>query len=481
MDRIKTLYQSLARSEAKALKNFLTAFHTKGENKPLELIRLIEKKPEISAEEAAKRLYGDPRSKAFIMMKARLYEKMTEFLPLSVNPASGKGNKEMPYFMDLIEYRKSMLIASVLLQKRLNLLARDHLEKALKHARNCNAPELEADVLIRLRAMSRSASKSFDELTLDLRRAMAEQFQDVNATGIYFKFYENHTLKSANDYKKIEFLENHIPDLENSLVQEYSVRADWYLQMLKVNYYSLTSDYEACKEVLQRAIQLVQENKGLRNRNRMSDPYMQWGILELKFHNYEAAITAFEHALEALKPRTRGHFLICLLKLYGYIFSGDLEGAEELGNTLREQAEAPSIRRYPKTVGLLMYLRSCISYLKGAYHEAWLALQEITELNFDKDGWMTGIRIFEIMILIDREQFDFAGQKLENLRKHLARYESEPRAEVIYKLLAAQERSGFLFNGVKQEAELMRELEEEHTWKHLGHEVIRFEDWYRGK
>ncbi|MEM1000505.1 MAG: hypothetical protein AAGN35_25860, partial [Bacteroidota bacterium] len=317
MDRIKALYGTFNKSEIKAFKTYLTAFHSKGENKPMELLRLMEKKPGITQDVAAKKLYGDPRSKAFIMMKSRLFEKMTEFLSLSVNPgAASRRNKEMPYFQYLGEYRKNMLAAAAMRERKLRSLAEEFLDKSLRMAVKCNNPELEIDVLLRIRGAQSYAGKNFEQLTRDIRDAMERQERDISAVWIYNQFLKIHNLRTSRDHKKIEFLERTIPDLEDSLRQKYSPRADYYLQMLKIFYHSLCGEYVDCKEAGANAIAVIENYPGIRNRQRTADPYFQLGMLELKFHRYEAAIASMEEALRYQIPQTRGMFMISLMQLY---------------------------------------------------------------------------------------------------------------------------------------------------------------------
>ncbi|MEM7040966.1 MAG: hypothetical protein AAF570_28640, partial [Bacteroidota bacterium] len=342
----------------KALKTYISAFHSKGENKPLELLRLIEKNADLSAEDAAKRLYGNPKSKAFIMMKARLFEKMTEFLPLSVNPATQKYSKEMPYFRDLIEFRKSMLIATILQEKRLGQLALDYFDRALRLARKCNTPELEVDVLVRLRAINRMRVKEFEALSAELRKCLARQEIDINTMGIYHKFYELHTLKTQGDDEKIEFLEKHLPDLVHSLRQHYSPRADYYVQMLLVNLYSLQADYEACKKAVDTAITVIKENKGLRTRQRMSDPWFQWGMMEMKFHKYHKAIEAFDQTLSVLKSNSRAYLVTSIMMLYAFIYLDDLDRASEKAKEITQIAGRLSKIANPSIYGLYTYLQA---------------------------------------------------------------------------------------------------------------------------
>ena len=155
--------------------------------------------------------------------------------------------------------------------------------------------------------------------------------------------------------------------------------------------------------------------------------------------------------------------------------------AAERCKEVDEMLERPFRSNVESLRGLFTYLKACVRYLEGDYSAAWGHLQEVNELNFDKEGWISGIRIFEIMILVDRDQPDLAAQKLENLRKHLRRYPTDARFEVIYKLLVHQERAGFTFDGFTGEESMLEQLATTFPWKHVGHEVIRFDAWYRGK
>ena len=481
MDRIKALYKSFEKSERKALKNYLIAFHSKGENKPLELLRLIEKKPTISADILATKLYDNPRSKAFIMMKSRLYEKMTEFLSLSVNPGASKYNKEIPYFHDLIEYRKTMLTATILQEKNLKEQAKEYMEKAILLANKCNNPDLEIDVLLRVRASNFHIGKSFEEITLDIYNAIQRQERDINAVGIFNKFLALHNLRSSHDHKKVAFLESNIPDLEDALRQKYSPRAYYYLSMLKVHYFSIKEEYSQAKAATSDAVNVIRDNPGIRSRPRTSEPYFQLGLLELRFHNFDAAIEAYEEALRHLTPNRRAYIMTSIMQVYAYIFKGDMQFTLKKCQEIEEIFTEQHKEKLPLMVDLLAYLKSCVYFKLKDYSQSWHLLQQVSQLTFDKEGWTTGIRTFEIMILVDRGQLDLAGQKLENYRKHLARYPTEPRWETIYKILVGQERLGYTFKTFRNEAKLLNDLEEKYPWKHIGPEVICFHRWYRDK
>jgi hypothetical protein len=163
MERIKSIYSSFSRYEQRTFKTYLTAFHNKGENKALTLVQMIEKAPELTRDAAANELYGDPKSKAFLMLKARLYEKMTEFLTLSITAVSRESETSDPSVDAMLEYRKCMLAATSLRARGLKPLASENLSRAIEIAREIACPELELDPLLRLKALSERRRHPDDE------------------------------------------------------------------------------------------------------------------------------------------------------------------------------------------------------------------------------------------------------------------------------------------------------------------------------
>lgn len=481
MERVRSFFLTFSKSEQQAFQKYLEAFHQKGPNKSLEFLELLSENPEITQGDAAEALYGDGKSKAFIMLKSRLLEKMVEFSMLSVNPSGPKPDPDSPFSFELIEFRRQMLFGAVFRARRLNSLAEECLSKAAEIARECECPELEIDALLRLRALRsiRAEDEELDGITARIREAIPKQNADINGVIAYQRFLEKHTLRLSDDGAKIQFLEEHIPHLQGMLDSQYSLRADYYLQTLKSNYYSIVGDYEAGKETILSIINLVANNKALMNRQRMATPFLQLGLLEMKFQKYKEAVDALDACRQHLNPKNIGHFRASVIKMYAYIYLNDLRSLDKLVSELNKAAEEPSIKNSPRWVGMFTYLLSCVEYVKGNPMRAYQILQEITEMNFDKGGWLTGIRIFEIMLLVELGELDMAMLKLESLRKHLARYEADERAKTIFKLLMALNRVDFNFGEVKREEAILEQLENEHPWVDLGSEVIKFEDWYR--
>ncbi len=482
MDRIKSLYGRLGRAEKKALRNYLGLFgNKKGEDKPLALLKMLDKNPNLDQEEAAEKLYGNVRSKAFGMMKKRLYERMVEFLPLSLNPAHDRYDKSMPYFHDLIAFRKNMLIATTLQEMRLGPLATEHFEKALQLARSCHNAELEADVLVRLRGTLQLHQLPVDDISEQLHHALEATERDAHVLGVHHEFLQLNNLKTSGTLEMIEFLDRHVPELDLRLQQFYSARADYYLQILNIHYARLRWRYEEGKAAALKARQLIADHQGLRSRQRLAEPPYQLAIHELKFQHFDAAYQAFSEARPFLKPHSQSFFLLSTMMLYPLVYQRRYEEARQEGNRIADMVREGNFAGHERVLELADYLLACVAYFQGNLKAARRRLSVLDELHQDKSGWATGIRIFEVVLLVELGEMEMAEQRVESLRKHMKRHPGNEREELLVKLLRGQARIFFSFEGAAGENEILEQLESTVPWDPVGHEVVRVDEWFRKK
>lgn len=482
MKRIKTIYGALSRTQKKALKGYLGLFgNSKGEDKQVTLLKLMDKNSTLSYEEAAQKLYGDPKSKAFSMMKGRLYERMTEFLTTSLNPERAKVDKEMPYFRDLIAYRREMSVATVLQEMRLGIVAKDHFQHALQLARSCHNAELEADVLMRIRGTLQLQQLPYAQITEELHVALEATERDAHAIGIYHDFIQQNNLKTSGQQAMIDYLDEHLPNLELRVQQFYSARADYYVQILQVHRARLKRQYVQGKQAALKARQLLDDHSGLRSRQRFAEPSYQLAILELKFGKYREALDAFDEARKRLKQHSQSYFLLSAMMLYPLVYAGEYAQARELGHHLAELSAQEHFARHQRIQELADYLLACAAFREGKFKVAKRRLLAIESLNGDKAGWDVGLRLFEVLVLVELGEMETAELRVDALRKHLERHEASPREIVLLRLLRAQARQFFSFVPLAEEAELLRQLTDELPWDPVGHEVIQIDQWYSSK
>lgn len=479
MDRLKTLYGKLTTRQKNVYKGYLDLFHRGDhEDKQQTYLRMIDKDPDITYADAANRLYGDPRSKAFLMLRARLYERLTEYLSSSLNSGHAKYDKEMPYSHDLMQYRKHMLAAQVLFSMGASELGVDHLKHARGLASDCCTTELETDVLLRLRGNFRTNDANYQEIDEALHIAQRASITDVEAIGIYHRYLHQYLNRSGLAAEKLSYLQGHLPAIEKRLKKDHSVRGEYYFHLLGIQKALLTDDYEfGCESALS-AVALLDKHTGLRTRQRRSEPYAQLGNLGLRFGHFSEAIRYLEKAREFTKPESMPLFSVTTGLLYALIYNGDFDRAREEMEILEKLKAFPQFQEKYSIMGMHIYLDACISFLEGKAGEAWRKLQPITQLYADKVGWGMGLRIFEVITLVEMGEYEWAESRVESMRKHKEKHEVSERDQAIYALLKHASRHFFEGEPI-EEARKKLEIMETKEWIPLGHEVIRVDEWYR--
>ncbi|MCB9231340.1 MAG: hypothetical protein H6581_06750 [Bacteroidia bacterium] len=480
MERIRELYLSFNKNEKKHLKSYLSSLHTKGENKALELIEMLDKSSNISQEDASKALYGNPKSKAFIMMKSRLHERMLEILSLSLTLSSNEGAWGRSYSIERLKLFKEMTYAALLKQRGLKEQAMELFQKSYDSAVELGLPEMAVSALISLRHHYATFNQElYDDISQRINLAFEEYIMDTLAQGAHDRFRSLYGLKAQYDEPR-KWLEENLPPLMEKLGDRDFPRAKFFINHLKINYYNFIKDYENCKQTLLETIELIKKSKWFHGKAQLIIPYIHLAMLELNFMNTREAIQYAKIAEQDQEdPGNMNHQVILLIKTYALLHQGNLKEARE---TLLELEQFSDKFMFSLNWGMMHFLRATLNFIEQDYELALQNLESVNNLSFDKEGWITGIKILEILINIDTDNLDQATAKIESLRKHVTKYEVEDRAKIIYQLLAGFEKTGYDFSQpVRNEKELLRIIEEVNHWIPSGYETIRFHKWFKYK
>ncbi|MDX1905969.1 MAG: hypothetical protein SF053_02980 [Bacteroidia bacterium] len=478
MDRIRKLFHTFSKTEVRYLKIQLGAFHNRGSNKALELIEHLERHPEIGNHEMAELLYGEPGSKAFIMLKSRLFERMTETLSLSINFQNNPEIKEDPAAYASISLHKDLIYAMLLLRRGLEDMARELLTDCVDRATAYDLPEFRLQALLFLQGLSQSRDEVTFKYRAEIDQTQAQYQTDIQGLGIWNEFRIMQSHKTSGDDQREVFIREKMTLLEQRLAAHYSPRTHYYYLYIRVNYHALRSEWEAGREALREMIELLKTRKGLAQRNRLGLPWCQLAELELRTCRFRDAIHAADQALSIL-PRRRNYYNTSIYKTFAAIYSGDLDLARGIIQGLHWFT---SQKEHARDASLTAYLDACICYLREDYRTAWNTLEGAQGLLDDKEGWNAGIRIFEMIILFDLGQYDLIITRIESMRKHLSRYKANLRTELILRFWHLLERQAFDLGRLPEEVNtLLQRLAAEDPWVPLGHEVVRFEAWLEAR
>lgn len=467
----------MSKTERRYLRSFLTAFHVKGENLQLKLVQLLDRNPEITQEQASQKLYGSPNSKAFIMLKGRLRERMLEVLALSINLDSNPKVREDPAGFAAIEIQKQLVYSSMMRQRGLYTLALEILQKCEKRAREAGLPEhqLQAFIAQRNIAVQRSVQE-VESYAAQAWQAFQAFHTDLIANEVFDVFQAQLQEYGGSSEGAMAYLREHGDRIEQALERHYSPRAHYYHLLLLLARNQYEGKIASARTNMKELTAMLEAHPGFSSKNRLGSTYMRLAGLEFNAHRFLAGMRACEMAVSVL-PKQKNNLLFASTYLvFACLYRQEYDRARNVLDSLGFYRLRKRTNTY---LDLLTYLDSCRAYLIGDIRSAYELLGDVQRLFVDKDGWNISLRLYEIMLLIDREEYDLATPRLETLRKHMGRYKPEPRLEAMYRFLLQLERQSYEFDLTPAQERLLESLTTELPWEAISPEVVRFDTWIR--
>lgn len=477
MEDVKAIILSFSKPEMKYLKTLLDAFHGKSnENKMLELVTLIEKKPDIQQAEAAKKLYGDPKTKAFLVMKARLMERLHEVLLASPKIANNPSVEEDENAYAYLQLLKDFAIAIALRRRGLANQSKEILQECLKNPHT----HLNLSFKVMLLEYFRTTVESFEDLeqvNKDLEYAIPQQKLAMEVLGFLNEARVLEKLETHSNNKYIEYLSNKLEYLDNYLDNEkyYSPKAHFGYLWIKINLYNAQKDTQKAQIVIDEMEKLFRIHNALETNNLRGLRYVRLAETNLLLREYSNACKNAKQASIFFRKRPVNYWFAKCVEAFSLFYMGERSFISEINNDFK----ATNGHKNQDIENILHHLCLSIEYVKGNIKSILLQIHELEVAYSNKGNTNVVIRIFEIMLLIELEDTYFAELKIDALRKHIERHNIRPRDLVCYKILNQLQLQSFNFqkDNVKISSYLI-ELSETHKWKAYSFEVIRFETWF---
>ncbi|MFK7970699.1 MAG: hypothetical protein AB8F95_10040 [Bacteroidia bacterium] len=476
MERIRQLWNVFSSSEKRYLRLYLEAFHKGNENTALRLVQLIDRKPDITQEEASLKLYGKARTQAFSMLKGRLLDRMLDVLSLSINLQNHPMAKEDPLVIAKTHIFKNFL-ASFLVRKRgLSDLSDELAQKVINQSEALDYPE-GLLLSIPIIASSQATQGKPVRALWDTIESSTQQYKnDLVGLGLFEEYRARFAGHSGKEEECLNFLDSAIEDIQQRLEETYSSRAHYYFLNLLVEKHLFENNSAAQREVLFEMLDLVESHEGLRQKNRQLAVSVKLVLLELNSGNFEEAYEIANRGKKLLPFHHRNVIWLHIANIFASFFLNKLEEAEAefeaVDEDLLEQIG-------DSDQGIYAFLGAVVAYGKGDIFGAKAKLLDADPLYQDKHGWNLGLRIFDIMLHIDMQKHDLAETMITNLRRHIQRYANAGSRETqIYRFLNILSRSAFHLDvAVEEGADILQKLAESDSWSGFSHEPIPFHLW----
>jgi hypothetical protein len=488
---LKDLVVGMTKGEISTAKRFLVAFDsnvTKNKNKGAALFKLLLAKPLLSIEKAKKAISDDVDDRSFDRQVTRLKEKLLESMLLDINIQ--KKGEYSDWYTARMDIRKKYMQAFAIVSRGLHKEADRLMQKVIERAEEYELYQelVEAYYYISQEAGIRHGAKAFEKLAAVVPKYERARDAVFKAEDYYYRHYIYSVEYSGQKNSNVGSLTQYISELQAAFQETNSANVGYFLYLLLMEYYLAMDDFESTLKTGLTLVTLIEESPAIYMPRRLATVYGDISDVEIHMYDFESCIS---HSQIAQKLFGKYEYAIqtnLTQEFHGWYYSKNINKAKACIDKLLSFSD-PDESAF--RVDKINYLKACTLFHEGEFRASYMLLQDVREIEEDKEGWNIGVRLLMTMNLVELELFDIADNQIEALRKHIERWKSRDdvqvrkRDELILRVLVHLEKSSFDFSEVlvKQEDAIadLSKNEKGLRWEVKTPELIVFQDWLAAK
>ncbi|HYG38771.1 MAG TPA: hypothetical protein VD908_09135 [Cytophagales bacterium] len=472
MERLIRIINCLRGKEIHFLKSF---YKERKENKRLELLNLILEGKVCLNSDACASVCREKHSSTLSQLKKRLRQDLLDIFVLS----SFSEIKEEPVKAEL-ECYKSLLLGKILIYKGLTDDGLEVLEKTSEQAGKFELHNIKLacdDVLRAFRSQKTFGNQS--HLYNDQIRQSVQSIRNIlYAKAINYPFISSKTFS----YTSLSGNPN-LHELEERSRKSNSRKAVHWYTMAIIHYYIQEDDLLKARHASSNLVKKLKNEPDHTSGYEVTEFYLQFSRILIFLQETEDAIWTAEKALEN-QDENRSETLPGLEMVFlAYLRSNNLCKAEKIIDTAAKIRNDHMVKL--KDVWYLYKASLLFSQKKYRESAKWLVSNE-NMLN-DKSSLKLSSKLFELINILEMEDYEWFEYKLEAYRKRLQRFGAKriERINLFFRLLIALCKNNYDYNltAIKEQIILKRfqSSDKAISWDPLGHEVINLAEWFISK
>lgn len=474
--------------EQKIIKQSLAAYSKRNvsENKSLELFNLIVNTyPKmISDKELSVRLYKKSSNNnrlrtAKARLKSKIFETLTQDFVID-------GSKELDErSRQSIKLRKKMAqIYCLYFLKGKKIYTIRCIKEVIKLAKIYENYPIYLDGLIFLNSIQLN-KVNYSQLIQ--RNAELDKAQIIyNLINKVCIRYNSICTLSVLQERKLEFkklLITSIKEFEPYEKKNISKIFNYFFYLICIIYYTLINNLKKAEEYTVKLINVVKTNKSVYCKARLATSHSMYGQVLAKRFKLDEAINNLKISLE-LFPKGSLNVII----IYELLFLISLQKRDKvlakkcLDAILKTNI---NIDEYRKSIH--KFYAACYYFTFKNINASLNLLLQNNELNKDKLGRDSLIRIYTILCYIEKEDFIEADRAISSLNLHFCRLKKKSkiipkRMAKILSILMRIKKYRYCFINYKSELKIQLSSFNKNTaWTPFSNEVICFEEWLKSK
>jgi|GEM_PF-632645 len=486
---LKELITCLKKEEIVLAKKHLTAFesyHTKTPSRMLRVFKVILKDADIQYDRLKKLVCPDNTLKSYNQLISRTLKRVEESLILDINLSRRSGYSVV--FKNRFIIRKLIIQSSILQGRGLTNYALKNFDWIIRTSIKFELYDELIETLLLKQAIvfSKDGLKQYDKISKDI--LFYEECRELlrKSKDIYRTYFAEISFKGKFQDKKVE-LKSRIAELEKYVEFTKSANISNYMYLLKMEYGFISKEYDYGLKVGKQFVNALKENPVIYSKIRIGYVYFNLSDNEISALRFNSAIGFGLSAKETLKSFKSINYVLALDFLStAYFFNGDsVKALKEL-----EELEKLSIlKKYPFHRSKLFYHKAMIYFVNQEYRDASILLNNMTEIEKDKEGWNVWIRIMRILCEIELLKLKLIDYDVESFRKYIERtdkkYSIGEREKLVLKILLDLDKNDYDFNTTSKSSsdtiEKLRESSGTFSWNPKSPELILFHDWFLNK
>lgn len=254
----------------------------------------------------------------------------------------------------------------------------------------------------------------------------------------------------------------------------------YYYHFTYLYYYQIINDYKNAMSHAMSMLTLVSKSPAIKSDLRQGNAFIQLADLHVQMEEFSEGETLSQKSVAFFNKRSINHFIAHETLFLAQLNLKHFDDAEA---TIDYMLRFKGIDQYSFRKNKWQLFSAMVSFARRDFSTALKKLSQVGELQQDRDGWNLGIRLYEIMALIQADDLETIEYRMETLRKTLEALKmtrKQERISIIYRILQLGRRKDFKVL-TAEELRLLKELdatEEPLRWNPTGFEVIRFDTWY---
>jgi hypothetical protein len=480
MKSLTAIIKKLRKGEVRLLRRYLKAAGSGDSAQRYKLLLLILRSEQtLSDEEACYALYKEKPHSAFSHLKKRLKDDALDTILMQKREYTFVSAYSQAYLQCL-----SNLYKAIVLRKRgLTLDAIAYLEEvyelALKYEYYALLHETRA-LLIEIRGLMQGI-----KFVEKYSENMAQEAEDLKQIGLAQKYY--YTLVNQNKFKakaKKQFVaqgEVYRKELEAYLPKTSSIAFSILYYTYATYYYiDIARDFKLAQHNVEIFLNLAEKYKDIiiigqaqLARALLIGILMENGnYQEAKVHN-----TIVEQNILSVSAD-----MLTILK-FKFIIHLRLPDYPTAQASIDQARAHPLFGKNKLMAGHFELYQAYLYYSQGNLKLAGESLRKNNLLAEDREGWFLGMRILELMMYIDEDDFDGLDYGIKSFRQFLQKYKdaNNARSKHILKIALAYYRSNSYDEAAEKAKSSLLALhqgKDDLYWEPRSFEVIRFDEWF---